>query len=104
MLAFAWLSFTILLIVKEIQANIVGKVQMVLFRDFIQRHARSLGLLGTVENLQDGSVEVIAQGAEEKLEKLIEHLRKGPFLARVVRVDVKWREPAEDFQGFTIIY
>lgn len=77
---------------------------MVMFRDFIRRHARPLGLKGTVENLDDGSVEVIAQGTEEKLKTLIEKLHKGPFLARVIRVDVTWREPQEDFQGFTIVY
>lgn len=77
---------------------------MVMFRDFIKRHALSLGLRGTVENLDDGSVEVIAQGMEEKLEKLIEKLHKGPFLARVIRVDVTWREPQGDFTGFTIVY
>lgn len=89
---------------REIKCRIAGKVQMVMFRDFIWRHARSIGLTGTVENLNDGSVEVIAQGTEEKLKKLIEKLHKGPFLARVIRVDVEWREPSGDFEGFTIVY
>ena len=91
-------------VMHEIKAKIIGKVQMVMFRDFIVRHARALGLQGIVENLSDGSVEVIAQGREDKLEKLIEYLHKGPFLARTIRVDVEWREPVEDFEGFTIIY
>lgn len=77
---------------------------MVMFRDFIQRKARTLALRGTVENLQNGSLEVIAQGKEENLETLIEHLNKGPFLARVLRVDVDWREPSKKFEGFKIIY
>ena len=77
---------------------------MVMFRDFIQRHARSLGLRGTVKNLDDGSIEVIAQGSQDKLEEFIKHVQKGPFLAQVVRVDVEWVEPIEDFDGFTIIY
>ncbi len=77
---------------------------MVMFRDFVQRKARSLGLRGTVENLEDGSLEAVAQGKVEDLETLIEHLHKGPFLARVLRVDVSWREPNEEFQGFKIIY
>lgn len=89
---------------QEIRAKVIGKVQMVMFRDFIQRHARSIGLRGIVENLDDGSVEIIAQGNEDNLEKFIAHLHKGPFLARVIRVDVEWREPTEDFDGFTIQY
>ncbi len=91
-------------VMKEIKAIVSGKVQMVMFRDFVQRHARILGLRGTVENLDDGTVEVIAQGSEAKLEKLLEHLHKGPFLARVVRVETEWREPSSKFDSFSIIY
>ncbi|MFC1732248.1 acylphosphatase [candidate division KSB1 bacterium] len=89
---------------QEIRCKITGKVQMVMFRDFVQRRARSLGLRGVVKNLDDGSVEVIAQGSRDKLEEFIEYLHKGPFLARVIRADVEWLEPAEDFDGFTIQY
>mgnify|MGYP001584867242 FL=1 len=77
---------------------------MVMFRDFVTRKARGLSLAGTVENREDGSVCVIAQGDEEKLRKLIEYLHKGPFLARVLRVDVVWGEISQKFQGFTILY
>lgn len=77
---------------------------MVMFRDFVQRKARALDVVGTVENKDDGTVSVIAQGLEENLQKLIEHLHKGPFLARIARVDVEWHEPAGKFQGFKIIY
>jgi len=89
---------------KEIKAQITGKVQMVMFRDFIKRHARSMGLKGTVRNLDDGSIEVVAQGNESTLEKFIKHLHKGPFLAHVVRVDIEWREPMSDFDSFNIQY
>lgn len=77
---------------------------MVMYRDFVQRKARALGITGTVENKEDRSVFVVAQGTEENLQKLIEHLHKGPFLARVARVDVEWREPRDTFQGFKILY
>ena len=89
---------------QEIKCIINGKVQMIMFRDFIKKKAQTLGIVGTVENLGDGTVEVIAQGKKEKLEKLIGYLHKGPFLARVIRVDTKWREPKESFTGFTIVY
>jgi len=77
---------------------------MVMFRDFIQRKARGLDLSGFVENKGDGSVHTIVQGREENLEKFIEHLHKGPFLAKVARVAVEWREPKETFSGFKIKY
>jgi len=89
---------------REIKAKVTGKVQMVMYRDFVQRKARSLYLTGETKNLDDGSVGIIAQGSEENLEKFIEHLHKGPFLARVARVEVSWEEPTEDFSGFKIKY
>ena len=77
---------------------------MVMFRDFVQRKARALSIVGTVENRGDGSLRVVAQGADGALEKLIEHLHKGPFLARVARVTVAWKEPVETLRDFKIIY
>lgn len=77
---------------------------MVMFRDFVQRKARALSLSGTVENLENRTVRVVAQGSEENLEKLIEYLHKGPFLARVMRVALEWEEPKEILQGFKIAY
>jgi len=53
---------------KGIKAIITGKVQMVMFRDFVKNNANNFGLYGAVENLNNGSVRVIAQGDEEKLE------------------------------------
>ncbi|MEX0916978.1 MAG: acylphosphatase [Candidatus Paceibacterota bacterium] len=89
---------------KEIECNISGKVVMVMFRDFARRKARGLGIVGEVENLENGNVKVVAQGSEKKLEEYIQHLHKGPFMARVARVDVEWREPKGDFTDFNIRY
>lgn len=89
---------------REVECIITGKVQRVMFRDFIQRKARALWLTGTVENLEDGSVRVLAQGSEEKLRTFVDHVHRGPFLARVGNVTIHWREPAEIFKDFTIAY
>jgi len=89
---------------EEIHAFVHGKVQMVMFRDFVQKKARALALSGWVRNTPERSVEVVARGTEESLKKLIEHLHKGPFNARVLKVDVKWREPTSDERGFEIEY
>ena len=88
----------------EFRAIVSGRVQMVMFRDFVQRHARHLALTGYVRNTPDFTVEVVAQGYPDKLEKLIEYLHKGTFLARVSSVDVEWRKPAEKFDSFDIVF
>ncbi|MBI4117953.1 MAG: acylphosphatase [Parcubacteria group bacterium] len=89
---------------KEIEAKITGRVQLVMFRDFVQRKSRGLSLLGFVQNIKDGSVYVVAQGDEESLAKLVEHLHKGSLLSRVDNVKVAWRSPTQEFRGFTIVY
>lgn len=75
-----------------------------MFRDFTQRKGSGLGLAGTVQNLRDGTVEVVAQGERAKLEQLIAKLHRGSLLSRVDAVDVAWREPSERFDRFRIVY
>ena len=87
---------------------IKGKVQGVMFRDFVKRKAQNLNIVGTVENQSDGSVEVVAVGEKENLQKLLEFLHKGPFLTRIKmqidRVEEKFYEPTQNFSKFEIIY
>ena len=62
------------------------------YRLYTQRHARDLGLHGYAENLSDGKVEVVAEGDEAALERLLHWLRRGPPHARVQRVDTQYSE------------
>ena len=90
--------------VEEVKCIVSGKVQGVFYRDFVAKHARHLALAGYVQNAPDFKVEVVAQGYRDKLDKLIEHLHKGPFLARVSKVDVEWREPIEIRDSFEVVF
>jgi acylphosphatase len=49
--------------------------------------AQRLKLAGFAQNLPDGSVEVVSEGAEQALEALEVVLRRGPSHARVDTVD-----------------
>jgi acylphosphatase len=60
-----------------------GRVQGVGFRWFVMREAERLKLGGYVQNLPDGSVEVVSRGPEMALEVLEAHLKRGPSHARV---------------------
>ena len=77
---------------------------MVMFRDFVTRKARGLGLLGTVKNNEDGTMSVIAEGDEGALNELLAFIKKGPLLARVDGVEVKWVEPLGRYKNFAILY
>lgn len=89
---------------EEFHAIVSGRVQMVMFRDFTCRKARKVGVHGAVRNLEDGTVEVIAQGDKAALERLIEYLHKGSVLSKVENVAVKWRKPSRTFDSFELIY
>ncbi len=89
---------------KQLQATISGRVQMVMYRDFAQRKARKLGLVGTVQNQKDGSVSVIAEGEENTLNDYVKYLNRGSILSKVKNVRISWTEPSGIFSDFTILY
>jgi acylphosphatase len=76
-----------------------GRVQGVFFRDTTRRRADSLGVAGWATNLPDGTVEVVAEGEPEAVERLVAFCREGPRRADVERVDVSDQEP-EGLSGF----
>ena len=88
---------------KCVHLIISGRVQGVFFRDSTIRKAIELGLKGYVKNLQDGSVEVVAEGIEDKINELIEFIKKGPGIASVTGIKIKYKEP-ENFKNFEIRY
>ncbi|HEX7117257.1 MAG TPA: acylphosphatase [Longimicrobiales bacterium] len=63
--------------------RVTGRVQGVGFRWWTRAQAEALGLRGTVRNCADGSVEVVAGGAADALERLRSALAHGPPGARV---------------------
>ena len=89
---------------KRLHLIISGRVQMVGFRYSTKRTARSLGLTGWVRNNDDGAVEVMAEGEEEKLNQLLEFCKKGPLFAKVREVKIDWQDYQGEFEVFEIGY
>lgn len=73
---------------RSVRVQVYGIVQGVGFRYYTQQEASRLGLCGRATNLSDGSVEVIAQGQAEAIEKLIHWLKSGPRTASVDEIEV----------------
>lgn len=82
--------------------RVFGRVQGVGFRDFTRRRALELRLAGWVRNVEDGSVEVWAQGARPGIDELRRRLERGPAGARVDRVDERDVEPDPSLRDFGI--
>jgi acylphosphatase len=68
---------------------ISGRVQGVGFRYFVEREALGIGVTGWARNLDDGSVEVQANGSVRQLDDLESRLRQGP--------------PRADVRGFEVM-
>ena len=81
---------------KEIDCVVRGKVQGVGYRLFVKKQADKLGLTGFAQNEEDGSVNVVAQGEPEILEKFVESLKSGPYFSRVDEVKVNWPNTLQD--------
>jgi acylphosphatase len=88
----------------ELHATVTGKVQGVRYRDYVQQAATNLGLVGSVQNLKDGSVFVIAQGMPDILKEFVEYLHEGSLLAQVDGVAVEWRSQNHVYQEFSILF
>lgn len=89
---------------KRLECRVAGRVQGIMYRDFARRNAKRRGIFGTVQNLSDGTVAVIAEGDETKLGDFLLVLRKGPALARVDSVETKWSEATGTLTDFKIVY
>lgn len=90
--------------VKTYEILVSGIVQGIGYRTFAVRVANKMKIRGSVKNLADGRVRVIAQGKEENINALIELLKTGPTFASVKDVDLHEKGNVETFKDFHIEY
>jgi acylphosphatase len=87
--------------VKARRFLISGRVQGVGYRYFAERSAREIGVTGWAMNLDDGRVEVHANGRAAELEEFEARLRQGPRFADVRSVECV-EAPVLELSGFHI--
>ncbi|MBI4041848.1 MAG: acylphosphatase [Deltaproteobacteria bacterium] len=88
---------------RRLSAIIAGRVQGVFYRANTEAAAKKLGLTGWVRNLPNGRVELVAEGPQQALEKLLEWCRQGPPLARVTEIKESWEEATGEFKDFSVL-
>jgi acylphosphatase len=81
------------LLVIRYRVLISGRVQGVFFRDTCRRLAERSGVAGWVRNLPDGQVEVVFEGPQEAVRRLLEWAHSGPAQAEVDNVAVRPETP-----------
>jgi acylphosphatase len=85
----------------RLTAWVQGRVQGVGFRWWVRSRALELELSGWAENLADGRVKVVAEGADEACARLLELLETRETPGRVVQVTYRWDDPTGQLSGFT---
>lgn len=88
---------------KEARIEVYGRVQGIGFRNQIRKVAEDLGLKGSVMNLSDGRVLIIAQGETGKVSKIVSWVEESPGLSKVEDVDVNWRDVDKTVDDFKIV-
>jgi acylphosphatase len=86
---------------NRVALRLVGKVQGVGFRWFVQSAAERLGINGWVRNTPDGHVELEAVGPAAALEEFRRRIEVGPPAARVTSV-AELRASSEEFVAFGV--
>lgn len=79
-----------------------GRVQGVSYRANAAAMARELGLSGWVRNLDDGRVEIVAEGPGDRVDGLVAWARSGPRFAVVTAVAVERFPPTGEFATFDV--
>jgi acylphosphatase len=85
----------------RLHAIIEGRVQGVGYRAFVAQKAGELDLRGWVRNRWEGTVEVVAEGNQTELEKLLEALHQGPRMAFVSKIKVDWEPATGEYYHFS---
>jgi acylphosphatase len=88
---------------RHVTIVVKGKVHGVFYRDRAREMALRLGIVGYVQNNDDGTVTIEAIGAPQHIAQLITWCQRGPQLARVDAVVVQDGGSDECYHTFTII-
>ena len=87
---------------KQVLIKIYGQVQGIGFRYQAFIKARKLNIKGYAQNIDDGSLEILAQGEEDRLKEMIGWARVGPENAKVEKIVTAWEKADSKFNDFEI--
>ena len=86
----------------ECSVKFLGRVQGVGFRLTARQLAPRFGITGTVSNLPDGSVEIVAQGERAAVDRFVAAVedRMSGYIVRSIKI---WRDPRQNYLKFSIL-
>jgi acylphosphatase len=80
-----------------------GRVQGVGFRYTAQKAAAGFEITGSVRNLSDGNVELIAEGARAELEAFRDAIRNEGLAGFIRDETITWSDAQNEFRNFEIV-
>lgn len=87
---------------KQLHVIFKGRVQGVGFRFMTQMIARGFPVTGYVRNLQDGTVELSAEGDETILQNFLKAIRESRLSHNIEDLNADWKEAAGSWKTFSI--
>ncbi|MHA1690341.1 MAG: carbamoyltransferase HypF, partial [Candidatus Heimdallarchaeaceae archaeon] len=90
---------------KTCEIYVSGIVQGIGYRPFVYNLAKELNILGTVQNLGDAGVKIIAQGEKSAVNEFIKQLKeKRPKLCVYESFEINWKDDINNrYSDFSII-
>ncbi len=88
---------------KTLCVHYEGRVQGVGFRYTVKNLAREYDVSGTVENLPDGRVELIASGESDEVDAFLEGIRTSHLAGHISLESPQTIPPSESLRGFAIL-
>jgi acylphosphatase len=88
---------------QRVNVFYTGRVQGVGFRYTAKTRANGFEVAGTVRNLADGRVELIAEGSRQELEDFLADIRDSEVGRFIKDEQVAWSEAKQDLKGFEIV-
>ena len=79
-----------------------GRVQGVGYRAHVEYFALQIGVTGWVRNVGLDTVEAVAEGTREIVDRFIGMVQEGPRMARVDESRLEWETVTGEFAGFVV--
>ena len=87
---------------KSLRILISGTVQGSLYRKYLEEEGKKIGVRGFVRMKEDGKIEVVIEGIDEKVNAMLDLIKKGEKhveIRNVEVIDIKY----QGFSGFKLL-
>ncbi|MEM4330497.1 MAG: acylphosphatase [Candidatus Pacearchaeota archaeon] len=89
---------------KAIKVIVNGSVQGVFFRQFVKDTADKLNIRGFVRNLENGDVEIFAEGDNDNISFFLDKVKEGPKHAIIKNLTIEEKKWSGEFKDFKILH